>query len=150
MYLNEQLQQIRVVLKDGKVLCMPLTLGTGVRPDYRVSETVSMMLLLSLAFAVGFQMPVFVLVLGWARIVSIEFLSKNRKYALFICSIVAALLTPADPFSMILMMIPLYALYELGILLLRWFPASKVAGNGPKRGEAPALPASDMEGAEGP
>lgn len=155
LYLNEELQQLRVVLKDGKVLSMPLTLGTGVRPDYRVSETVSMMLLLSLAFAVGFQMPVVVLVLGWARIVSIEFLTKNRKYALFFCSIVAALLTPADPFSMLLMMVPLYGLYELGILLLRWFPATRVAGGLPKRGEMAALPGpnvegTDMEGAEGP
>ncbi len=108
------------------------------------------MLLLSLAFAGGFQMPVAVLVLGWARIVSIDFLTKNRKYALFLCSIVAALLTPADPFSMLLMMIPLYGLYELGILLLRWFPATRIAGNLPKRGDVAMLPASDMEGAEGP
>lgn len=150
MYLNESLQQLRIVLKDGKVFSAPLTLGTGVRPEYRVSETVSMMLLLSLAFAGGFQMPVVVLLLGWARIVTIEFLAKNRKYALFACSILAALLTPADPFSMVLMMVPLYGLYELGILLLRWFPASKIAGNLPKRGEARALPAPDIDGAEGP
>lgn len=151
MYLNSDLRQIRVRLND-QWLSSPLTFGAGVRADYRVSETVSMVLLLSLAFAGGFQMPVVVLVLGWARIVSIEALSKNRKYALFACSILAALLTPADPFSMLLMMIPLYGLYELGIMLLRWFPAKRVAaGIATRAAPATAAPMPpDAEGAEGP
>ena len=108
------------------------------RPEFRVSESIKMILMFSLGFIAGFQTPVVVLLLGWAGMIDVAFLRKYRKHALLVIAIVAALLTPADPFSMVMMMVPLCLLYELGALLLKWFPASRVAGGGPKRGD-PAI-----------
>lgn len=99
----------------------------GVRPEYRISEYVKLLLSLSLAFAAGFQAPVIVLLLGWAGLVTPAFLRKYRRHAFLICAIAAALLTPGDISSMFAMLAPLYLLFELGIVLLVIFPAKKVA-----------------------
>jgi len=99
----------------------------GVRPEYRVSEYVKLLMSLSLAFAAGFQAPVIVLLLGWAGLVTPVFLRKYRRHAFLICAIAAALLTPGDISSMFAMLAPLYLLFELGIVLLVIFPAKKVA-----------------------
>jgi sec-independent protein translocase protein TatC len=46
-------------------------------------------------------------------------LSKYRAYAIVVCAIVGAVLTPSDVFSMFLLMVPLYLLYEISILVIR-------------------------------
>jgi sec-independent protein translocase protein TatC len=84
---------------------------------------------LALAFAAGFQLPVVVLLLGWIGVVTPPFLTKYRLHALFIIAVIAALITPPDPISMLIMMAPLYVLYEFSIWMLRLFPASRVAGD---------------------
>ena len=65
--------------------------------------------------------------MGWIGLVSEKELRAKRKYALFACAATAAVITPADAVSMIIMLIPLVALYELSILLLVLVPASAVA-----------------------
>ena len=56
-------------------------------------------------------------------------LRKYWRHVAAVCCILGALLTPSpDPFSMMLLTVPLYGLYELGLLLLKILPASKVAG----------------------
>ena len=71
--------------------------------------------------------PAVILLLGWVGIVKPEVLKRNRKYALLICAVVAAVTTPADVISMLLMLFPLYFLYEFGIVLLTLAPARRVA-----------------------
>lgn len=103
-------------------------LGGTIAQEYRVSETISFILLLFMGVAVAFQMPLVVLLLGWLGLASVDWLRERRKFALFICGIAAAVLTPtADMISMLILMVPLYALYELGILLLVIAPAGRVA-----------------------
>lgn len=135
IWVNKRLQELRVCVVDGsadgvtppKVLGMPLTSGSGVEPSFRVSEYVSLLTTLAIAFAAAFQTPVVVLLLGWAGIVTPTSLAKYRRHAAMIVAIIAALLTPADVFSMLLMGIPMYLLYELGGILLRFFPAKRLA-----------------------
>ncbi|MGD9790019.1 MAG: twin-arginine translocase subunit TatC [Phycisphaerales bacterium] len=131
-WINRPLTALRIAstTSDAKpeIYSVPLTREVGVVQQYRVAEYIRLLLMLSLAFALGFQLPVVILLLGWARLINIAALKKYRKYALFACAIVAAFITPGDPTSMIAMWIPLYLLYELGIALLRFFPAHKVAG----------------------
>jgi Sec-independent protein secretion pathway component TatC len=107
-----------------------LITNAGIVQQYRISEYVRTVLNLSLAFALGFQMPCVVLLLGWLGILRVEALSKYRRHAIVANAIAAAVLTPADPLSMILLAIPLCLLYELGGLLLRILPADRVAGGG--------------------
>ena len=85
--------------------------------------------MLSLGFAVGFQMPVVVLLLGWAGIVEPKDLTGIRKYMLMGCLVASSILTPADPLSMVLLAGPLYVLYELGLILLRLMPARALTGD---------------------
>lgn len=130
-WINTNLNQWRtVVAMDGtvpRVLSVPLMKETGVSQQYRVAETLKLVLTMSLAFAASFQTPVVVLLLGWAGIIDVAALKHYRKHALLICAIAAAFITPtADPLNLALLMIPLYMLYELGAILLRVFPASRV------------------------
>ena len=68
------------------------------------------------------------LLLGWAGIVEPESLTGHRKMVIFGCAISGAILTPADPISMVLLAAPLYLLFEFGIILMKLVPARKVAG----------------------
>jgi sec-independent protein translocase protein TatC len=61
-------------------------------------------------------------------IVTPQWLRKNRRYALLVLAVASAFITPQDAVSMLLMLIPLYLLYELGIAMVAWIPASRVAG----------------------
>lgn len=126
IWVNTDRMELRVVIPDGSgtsVRAMPLTSGTGVAQQFRVSEYVGLVFNLGLAFGVGFQMPVVILLLGWIGLVERSWLTKYRRYAIMVCAVLSTLLTPADPVSMILLLVPLYLLYELGIVLLRIIPA---------------------------
>ncbi len=98
-----------------------------VTQEFRLTTYINFVLLLMLGIVIAFQMPLVIVLLGWMGLVSAPELRAKRKYALFICAAVAAVITPADALSMIVMLIPLYGLYELSILLLIVAPASAVA-----------------------
>ena len=126
-----EMKRYAAVLDDaGKVIVLDaprLSPGT-VTQDFRLTEYVNFVLLFLLGTVIAFQMPLVVLLAGWLGLASSKWLRANRKYALFICAVVAAVVTPsADLISMLVMMVPLYGLYELGIVLLILAPASKVA-----------------------
>lgn len=99
--------------------------------QYRLQEYVDFLLFFAVAIAIAFQMPVAVLLLGWIGILDTRFLRKYRRYAIFACAIIAAVVTPTvDVVSMLALMVPLYLLYELGILLLTVAPSQAVAEGG--------------------
>ncbi|MBT8484833.1 MAG: preprotein translocase subunit TatC [Phycisphaerales bacterium] len=93
---------------------------------FRVSFVVNFTLVLMLGIIVAFQMPLVILLLGWLGFVNADWLRRQRKSALAVCGVVAAIITPADAVSMVLMLLPLYGLYELGIVLLVVAPAHAV------------------------
>jgi Sec-independent protein secretion pathway component TatC len=110
-----------------RLLSVPLPRGPLISQQFRLSSYVNFVLLLMLGIVIAFQMPLVVLLLGWMGIVSPADLRAKRRHALFICAIVAAVITPADALSMIMMLVPLYGLYELSIVLLRIAPPQAVA-----------------------
>lgn len=122
------------------ILSVPLMSDSFVAQQYKLNEYVSLVLWFALAFALTFQTPVVVLLLGWAGIVDVPFLSKYRKHVAFICTAVAAITTPPDAISMISLAVPMYLLFEFGLILLRLMPAKRVAkgfGKGePRDGES--------------
>jgi sec-independent protein translocase protein TatC len=74
-----------------------------------------------LAMGLGFQIPVGVLAACKLGLTSAEKLRRNRRYAVVVIVVVASLLPTLDPLTLILESIPLYALYELSIVLAgRW------------------------------
>jgi sec-independent protein translocase protein TatC len=73
----------------------------------------------ALGIVIAFQLPLVMLVLGRTGLVDPNLFSKGRKYAIFICFAAAAILTPADLLSMFVLAVPLYGLFELGLILMR-------------------------------
>ena len=70
---------------------------------------------------VAFEMPLVILFLAKLRIINTQQLTRYRKYAFLGAFLVAAVITPTpDPINQMLVGIPLYLLYELGVLLTRW------------------------------
>ncbi|MEW5948723.1 MAG: twin-arginine translocase subunit TatC [Thermodesulfobacteriota bacterium] len=73
-----------------------------------------------LAFGIMFELPLGMVFCGRIGLCGAGFFQRYRRYAIFIVTIVAAVATPTpDVFNMMLMAVPLYALYELGIVVLR-------------------------------
>jgi Sec-independent protein secretion pathway component TatC len=103
------------------------TSKTLISQEYRLQWYVNFVMVLMLGVAIAFQMPLVVLLLGWLGLASAPWLRSKRRYSLLVCAVVAAMITPADAVSMLVMLVPLYALYEFGILLLVIAPASRVA-----------------------
>ena len=109
------------------ILEIPLTVLGGISQIYRLSEYISFTLMLLLGSVIAFQMPVVILLLGWVGFISPKFLREKRRWAVLIMAIIAALVTPPDVTSMLLLLGPLLFLFEFGILLLVLVPAHKVA-----------------------
>ena len=81
-------------------------------------------------FGVAFLLPVLLMVLERAGIVTREQLAKSRRYAVVAAAGVSAVLTPPDVVSMLMMLVPLYALYEFALLSIRlthWRAARRAA-----------------------
>ncbi len=74
---------------------------------------------LVLAFGVMFELPLVIVLLAAFGLVNPKFFARNRPIALVIASIVAAILTPPDALSMMMLLIPLILLYEGGVLIAR-------------------------------
>ena len=74
-------------------------------------------LLLFFAFGIAFEMPVATVLLVATGLVKVESLRKHRGYVLLGIFVVAAFLTPPDAISQTFMAVPMYVLYELGIVL---------------------------------
>ena len=83
----------------------------------RARDYYSFITLLMLAMGIGFQIPVGVLAACRLGVTSPEKLRKNRRYAIVVIAVLAALLPTLDPLTLILEMIPLLLLYELSIWL---------------------------------
>lgn len=140
MWLNTQRYAVRIAVPNAdaknaeealkmppRVMSLPLQGDSFVVQQYKIGEYVNMVLALAFAFALTFQTPVVVLLLGWIGFIDPKTIGRQRKWALLICTGISAIVTPPDLFSMICMMVPMYMLFELGILLLRLMPARKVA-----------------------
>ncbi len=94
-----------------------------------VSEYFSLALRLLIAFGVIFQMPVMMVFLAKAGLVSVAFLNKHRKYAILINFIIAAVLTPTpDIVNQMMMGIPLLVLYEVSVLAVWFFGRTPFSG----------------------
>ena len=84
------------------------------------------------SFLIGllFEFPTVILVLSSMGIVSRDMLKSYRKYAFIVVLLLSAIITPSDPFSMLVLAIPLYGLYEFSILICRRRKEVEVAEEG--------------------
>lgn len=100
-----------------------------IRPLPSMKEYLGFSSKLLLAFGLAFELPIVITFLAKLGIVSVPFLKKNRKYAVLIFFVFAAIITPPDVVTQIMMAVPMMILYEISILGARMF--------GKKKEEAP-------------
>lgn len=122
-----------VLFYGGTLFCYLLTLPFGIafllsfqsedlQAVISITRFVNFVILFILAFGVIFELPVFMVFSSQVGLISRRTFEKNRRYAVLIIAILAALLTPTpDIVNMALMGGPLYLLYESGILIIRLF-----------------------------
>ncbi len=96
----------------------------GVETDLTFKSHVSFVARMVLVFGLAFQLPLVVLVLGMVGIVTGRALRKYRRHVIVGVLIAAAVLTPPDPVSQLCLALPLWGLYEFGVVLV-WLLVSK-------------------------
>jgi sec-independent protein translocase protein TatC len=95
------------------------TAPTGVQVMTDINNYLDFVLLLFFAFGVAFEMPVATVLLAATGLVRVETMAKNRGYVLLGIFVIAAFLTPPDALSQTAMAVPMWLLYEVGIILSR-------------------------------
>jgi len=96
--------------------------GSGALPievEPRISEYLSLVMRLMFAFGLSFELPVILLLLVKAGIATPDGLASKRKYAILLSFIAAAILTPPDVISQVLLAVPVILLYEISIIAAR-------------------------------
>jgi len=96
---------------------MNYTVSDAVANTITIGSYMSMFFSMVLLIGVVFEFPTVVLALNRLGVLDRSVLRKGRRYAVVIVLVLAALITPSDPFSMFVLAIPLYFLYEFSILL---------------------------------
>lgn len=94
--------------------------GLPVQLEARVSEYLSISMTLIFAFGIAFQLPVLLVLLVRVGVITVEQLAQFRRFAIVLIFAVAAVITPPDVLSQLLLAVPLVVLYELSILAARW------------------------------
>lgn len=95
----------------------------------RIADWIDFAIMLPLMFGISFQLPLVMLFMERLSIFEVKDYREKRRMSIFIITIVSMLLTPAEPYSMLMMMIPMIVLYECGILICRWFPKPRPFGD---------------------
>ncbi|MHC4197201.1 MAG: twin-arginine translocase subunit TatC [Planctomycetota bacterium] len=94
-------------------------LGSAIEPIITMSQYITLVFLLTLALGIVFQIPLVMLLLARIGVCNAKDYVRYRKHILLGIFILAAIITPPDPFSQLSTAIPMVGLYELGILLVR-------------------------------
>lgn len=96
-------------------------IGGGVSAELlpKVSDYLNLVTALILAFGLCFQLPVVMTLLGLAGMISSELMAKGRRYAIVAVVVVAAVVTPPDPISQLMLAVPMVLLYEVSIWCVR-------------------------------
>jgi len=106
-----------------------------IRPLPSMKEYLGFSAKLLLAFGLVFELPLVLTFLARLGVVSVDFLKKNRKYALLLFFVGAAILTPPDVITQVMMALPLILLYEISILGAKIF-GKKAPSKTPDESEA--------------
>lgn len=110
----------------------------AVQLEARVSEYLSLVIQLILAFGLSFELPIVLLLLTYTGVLTADNLVTGRRYAIVGIFAVAAVITPPDLISQIALGTPLVVLYEISIWLTRWQERQRARAH--TQGLAPAEP----------
>ncbi len=109
------------------VVVLPLALkfligfsGDLLNPIITVGSYISFAGLMMVTFGLSFELPIIAFFLGKIGLISSQFLARGRRYAIVIILIIAAIITPPDVFTQVVLAIPIYFLYEISIILVKF------------------------------
>lgn len=98
-----------------------LGFAKGLEPIIFIDEYVGFVMFMVLAFGITFELPMVLLFLGAAGVVSSARLRGWRRHAIVFSAVIAAVATPSqDPYTLVLMAVPLYLMYEVAVLIIRY------------------------------
>jgi len=111
-----------MVKTPGGIWSAPLEPGTtpsAMHSQFALDYYISFVLVLALAFGIAFETPIVVFFLSWSGLIPTDRMVRGRRYVLFAVVVLAAVLTPPDVVSQLLLAGPMYLLFELGLLVSR-------------------------------
>jgi sec-independent protein translocase protein TatC len=117
-------------------LALKYLVGIGLEvaaPVITITDYVSLLTVVMLGFGLVFETPVLLVLLALLGLVSAETLANQRRLTFVIILIIAAIITPPDPVSMLGMAIPCYLMYELSIFIIRFLKPAEKQNQEPQR-----------------
>ena len=144
----------------GALIAYSIVLPLGLRfflglepPDmtsqWAVDEYISFVLRLLLGFGLVFEMPVITLLLSRLGLVTPELMRSIRRYAIVVIFLLAAIFTPPDPISQLLMALPLLLLYEISIWVCKFSGGRSPDDEGDDEGGDDGGEDADADGEDG-
>ena len=118
IWINAQEGKLKAVVR-GRTRIVGLQSDQMLSPMPQLGQYVKFAAMMMLGVTVAFQLPVVMLVAGWTNLFDPSAVASLRKYALFISFAAGAVLTPTDALSMFVLAVPLYLLFEVGLVLMK-------------------------------
>lgn len=97
--------------------------------EAKVGDYLDLVMVLIFAFGLAFQLPIVLALLVRAGVITVEWLQRKRRYAIVLIFIIAAFITPPDVLSQFSLAVPMIALYEMSILVIRYMQKPKKDDN---------------------
>ncbi|MNL56208.1 Sec-independent protein translocase protein TatCy [compost metagenome] len=91
------------------------------KPMISIDQYLGFFTQMCLMFGAAFELPLIIVILGMMGIVSQAFLRKNRRYAVMTLAVIAAIITPPDLLSMVMMLAPMWVLFEASVFIVGIF-----------------------------
>jgi len=94
--------------------------SANIKPMISAGRYISFCAVFIFGFGLTFELPLILALLSYLKVVNAAFLTRNRKYAILLIAIISAVVTPTpDVFNMSLMGVPMYLLFEIGVILVK-------------------------------
>ncbi|MCO6438908.1 MAG: twin-arginine translocase subunit TatC [Phycisphaerae bacterium] len=122
IWFNGTTRRLMVQAPSGLLSTEPLLPPrlTSIHSQFALDEYIAFVLTLALAFGLTFETPIVVFFLSWSGLVRRQTLASARRYVLLGIVVLAAILTPPDVMSQMMLAVPMYALFEIGLWAARW------------------------------
>ncbi len=144
IWLNATQGEMKVRL-NGHTRTLTLATGSAMTPLIEVGEYMSFVLVVTIGVVVAFQLPLVMLLVGWSGVIDPANIGRLRRYCVFACFVAGAVLTPADPISMFVLALPLWGLFEFGLILMKYVYRSGRAARAAAEAEAQSAAATRDE-----
>lgn len=119
VWVNTEQNKLKVQRPDGRyaVQLQRDEERAMVTTHFKIGDYLSFVLVLMVAFGLAFQLPLVVIFLAWSGIMPTSAMRKYRRVVILVIVIVAGVLAPPDLLSHLLLSVPMYLLFEIGLLL---------------------------------